>query len=173
MSRRLQFKLALTKWHEWLIYATTAVLLLTGVGWLLLERFGQVEGEFGAEPSSALPWLLMVHGAAAYAFVILSAMLVPVHMRLGWNASRNRPSGLLMVGISLFLALSGLALYYSSAERLRSLSSTSHWLVGLALPLLLVIHLVRGKGSRPQAAAKTGTLERPSKATKLRRGAKG
>jgi hypothetical protein len=152
MSRRPQFKLALSKWHEWLIYAATTALLLTGVAWLLLERYGQVEGEFGAEANPVMPWLLKVHGVAAYAFVIVSAMLVPVHIRLGWIASRNRPSGLLMVGTSLLLALSGLALYYSTAEGFRAYASAAHWLVGLAFPILLVVHLVRGKSSRPQAA---------------------
>lgn len=147
---RPQFKLALPKWHEWLLYTTTTVLLLTGIGWLLLERFGQVEGEFGLEPNPAMPWLLVLHGIIAYAFLIVSAMLIPVHIRLGWSAGRNRRSGLTMVGTSLFLAVTGLALYYSGAEGLRSASSTAHWLVGLALPVLLIFHLVSGKASRPR-----------------------
>ena len=152
MNRPPSFSLRLSRWHEWLIYAISGLLLVTGGAWLLLDRFGKVNGEFGPEPSPALPWLLLVHGAAAYAFAIAAAMLIPVHMRLGWNSGRNRRSGLLLVGISLFLILGGLALYYSTAEGFRSAATLSHWVVGLAMPVLIVLHLVRGKKSRPGGA---------------------
>jgi hypothetical protein len=157
MKRPPSFSLRLPRWHEWLIYAVTGLLVVTGVGWLLLDRFGKVNGEFGPEPSPTLPWLLLIHGAAAYGFAIAAAMLIPVHMRLGWNAGRNRRSGLLLVAISLFLILTGLALYYSTAEDFRSTSSLAHWLVGLAMPMLVLIHLIRGKKSRP---GPTGTKSR-------------
>ena len=150
MKRPPSFSLRLPRWHEWLVYAIASLLVVTGIAWLLLDRFGKVNGEFGPEPSPALPWLLLIHGAAAYGFAIIAAMLIPVHMRLGWNAGRNRRSGLSLVGISLFLVLTGLVLYYSTAEGFRSTSSLVHWMVGLALPPLIVIHLVRGKKSRPQ-----------------------
>lgn len=148
--RRAQFSVRLSRWHEWLIYAATTLLFVTGGAWLLLDRFGKVQGEFGPEPSPALPWMLLIHGTAAYAFTIIAAMLVPVHMRLGWKSGRNRPSGLLLVVISLFLLLSGLTLYYSTADTLRSAASLSHWVIGLATPLLILVHLLRGKGSRPK-----------------------
>lgn len=148
--KRPHFTVRLPRWHEWLIYAATTLLFVTGGAWLLLDRFGKVQGQFGPEPNHALPWMLLVHGMVAYAFVIIAAMLVPVHMRLGWGTGRNRPSGLLLVEISLFLLLSGLALYYSTDEVLRAATSLSHWLVGLAMPIPIVVHLVRGKGSRPK-----------------------
>lgn len=145
---RPSFSLKLPRWHEWLIYAASGLLVATGVAWLLLDRFGKIDGEFGPEPSPALPWLLLIHGAAAYGFAIVAAMLIPVHMRLGWDSGRNRRSGLLLAGLSLFLLLTGLALYYSTADGLRSAASLAHWLVGLLLPALIIIHLVRGKRSR-------------------------
>lgn len=139
-----QFALKLPRWHEWLIYATAALLFVTGAAWLLIDRFGKVQGEFGAEPNPALTWLLLGHGVAAYAFAIAAAMLVPVHMRLGWGSGRNRSSGLLLVTLGLFLLITGLALYYSTAEALRTAASLSHWVIGLALPIAVGIHLVRG-----------------------------
>lgn len=147
--KRIHFSLALPKWHEWLVYISVALLTLTGLAWLLLDTFGKVEGAFGPEQSPALPWLLSSHGVLAYVFLVAAAMLVPVHMRLGWNALRNRLSGLALVGTGLFLALSGLLLYYASSEGLRGASSTLHWIVGIALPVALVIHVVRGRASRP------------------------
>lgn len=148
--KRPQFSVQLPRWHEWLIHAAGGLLVITGGAWLLLDRFGKVRGDFGLEPNHALPWILLIHGTAAYAFAIIAAMLIPVHMRLGWKSGRNRPSGLLLVGVGLFLLLSGLALYYSTGEALRAAASLSHWLVGLAMPIAIVIHLVRGKRSRPK-----------------------
>jgi len=147
--KRIHFSLALPKWHEWLVYFSVALLTLTGLAWLLLDRVGKVEGDFGPQQNPALHWLLSSHGILAYVFVVAAAMLVPVHMRLGWNALRNRVSGLMLVGTGLLLALSGLLLYYASSEGLRGALSTLHWVVGIALPVALVVHVVRGKASRP------------------------
>lgn len=144
--KRVHFSLALPKWHEWLVYLSTAALAFTGIAWLLVDSFGKVEGEFGPESNPALPWLLAVHGVVAYAFLIVVAMVVPVHVRLGWNARRNRWSGLAMTGAGLFLAATGLLLYYASSDQSRHLASVAHWLVGVGLPILLAWHVVRGKG---------------------------
>ena len=146
--KRPQFRLQLPRWHEWLIYGGCTLLVLSGVAWLLLDRYGKVAGEFGAEPNPALPWLLLVHGTVAYAFTVTAAMLIPVHMRLGWNAGRNRPTGLLLIAISTFLILTGLGLYYSTGEQTRVIMSTMHWVVGLAMPVTIILHLLRGKRSR-------------------------
>lgn len=145
--KRVHFTLPLPKWHEWLVYLTVGLLTLSGLAWLWLDKFGKVQGEFGPEQSPALPWLLLVHGVVAYAFLIVAAMLVPVHVRLGWNALRNRVSGLTLVGFGLVLAVTGLLLYYATTEGLRALSSTAHWVVGIALPIALAVHIVRGKRS--------------------------
>ena len=146
--KRIHFSLSLPRWHEWLVYATAGLLPVSGAAWLILDRFGKIQGEFGPEQSPALPWLLMAHGVLAYAFLVVAAMLVPVHVRLGWNAGRNRKSGLLLVSIGLILAVTGLGLYYLSAEGVRSLSSTAHWVIGLALPIGLIVHVIRGKSGR-------------------------
>lgn len=147
--KRVHFSLALPKWHERLVYSTAGLLTATGIAWLLLDRFFKVEGEFGPEQSPALPWLLFGHGVLAYVFLVVAAMLLPVHVRLGWNALRNRLSGLVLITIGTVLAATGLLLYYASVDGLRSASSTAHWIVGLALPIALVVHVIRGKASQP------------------------
>ena len=154
MTKRPAFNLRLPAWQEWLIYLTVCALLVSGVGSLLLDKFGEVQGEFGPEPSPALPWLLSLHGVLAYVFVIASAMLINVHMRLGWYAHRNRVSGITLVAGSLMLIASGLLLYYATAEQLRSIASTAHWLIGLALPIALLVHLLRGKRGRPRTSGR-------------------
>lgn len=146
--KRIYFSLDLPRWHEWLIYLTVGLLTLTGLAWLLLDNFGKVEGEFGPEQNPALPWLLLGHGVLAYIFLVVAAMLLPVHVRLGWNAARNRKSGLTLLIAGAFLALTALVLYYASTEGFRGLSSMLHWIVGIGFPLLLIVHVIRGKGSR-------------------------
>lgn len=146
--KRIYFSLDLPRWHEWLIYLTVGLLTLTGLAWLLLDNFGKVEGEFGPEQNPALPWLLLGHGVLAYIFLVVAAMLLPVHVRLGWNAARNRKSGLTLLIAGAFLALTALVLYYASTEGFRGLSSVLHWIVGIGFPLLLIVHVIRGKGSR-------------------------
>ena len=146
--KRIYFSLDLPRWHEWLIYLTVGLLTLTGLAWLLLDNFGKVEGEFGPEQNPALPWLLLGHGVLAYIFLVVAAMLLPVHVRLGWNAARNRKSGLTLLIAGAFLALTALVLYYASTEGFRGLSSMLHWVVGIGFPLLLIVHVIRGKGSR-------------------------
>jgi hypothetical protein len=145
--KRVHFSLALPKWHEWLVYLAVGLLTVTGLAWLWFDRFGKVRGEFGPEQNPALPWLLLGHGIVAYTFLVVAAMLVPVHARLGWNALRNRRSGLTLFATGLLLAATGLLLYYSTAEGLRSVSSFVHWAIGIALPVLLGVHVIRGKRS--------------------------
>lgn len=155
--KRPTFNLRLAAWHEWVIYLVTAILVISGSAWLLLDQFGKRQGEFGPEPHAALPWLLLAHGSAAYVFVCAAAMLIPVHMRLGWYSRRNKPSGMYLVGTSLLLVGTGLALYYATSDGLRALASTSHWIIGLTLPIAMVIHLVRGKRSRASTTKRTPT----------------
>lgn len=140
----------LARWHEWLIYASIALLTVSGLAWLLLDRFGQVDGDFGPEPHPALPWLLMVHGLAAYAFLVIAAALFPLHVRFGWIKRRNRWSGATLLTVSFVLAATGLALYYATAEGLRAATSFAHWAVGICMPLALIIHVIRGKASRAE-----------------------
>ncbi|HVI06447.1 MAG TPA: hypothetical protein VM711_10190 [Sphingomicrobium sp.] len=148
MRPRSNFTVKLARWHEWLVYLGVALLFVTGIGWLLLDRYGKVTGEFGQEPSHFLPWLLLAHGTAAYFCAIVVAMLLPVHVRLGWNSGRNKKSGLTLILVSLFLTLSGLGLYYSTSEQLRKTTSLTHWVVGMAFPLALIMHLIRRAPSR-------------------------
>ena len=159
----------LARWHEWLIYASIALLTVSGLAWLLLDRFGKIEGEFGPEQHPALPWLLMIHGIVAYAFLVIAAALFPLHVRFGWIKKRNRWSGAALLAVSFILAASGLALYYASAEGLRASASVVHWVVGIGMPLALVIHVIRGKASRAERRRKIADGVSKDRADTLRR----
>ena len=73
------------------------------------------------------------------------------HIKRGWRQKSNRKSGLVL-GIGLIaLTASAAALYYLADEQLRSWTSTLHWIVGLALPVLLITHIVLGRRAKRPA----------------------
>jgi hypothetical protein len=106
---------------------------------------------------------MKVHGAAAMATLVLVGMLLTSHVRFAWRARRNRGNGSLFLGAFGVLTITGYGLCYAGGERLRAWTSWIHLAVGLALPLLLILHIWLGKRTRP-----AGHLQkRPSSMAKL------
>ena len=145
----------LPRWHEWAIYAGFGALLVTGLAWLALDRGVRVAGDFGPEHHPAEHWMLIVHGIAAYLFLLVAGALIPVHVKLGWSIDRNRVSGVTLASILGLLALTALGLYYLGDDALRGWSSTAHWLAGLVALPALVIHVIRGRRSATPRRAKS------------------
>lgn len=134
----------LPRWQEWSVYALLAALLVTGLAWLGLDTWVRIEGEFGPEHHPVQALSLIVHGIAAYAFLVIAGAMIPVHIKLGWHLKRNRKSGLVLALACLALALTAVALYYVGAEGFRSAASLAHWLVGIALLPVFLVHAVKG-----------------------------
>jgi len=143
MSKRRPSRLP--RWQEWAVYIGLGSLIVTGIAWLALDQWVRVYGDFGPEHHPAEHWALIVHGIAAYVFLIVGGAMIPVHVKLGWNLRRNLVSGLAVASICIVLALTALALYYVGDEVARHWSSVMHWTVGLiALPAILV-HAIKGR----------------------------
>jgi hypothetical protein len=129
-------------------------LFLSGALWLLTDRLKQ--------PSSGEMWsrmktsLLMLHGAGAMVMLVLFGGLMPFHVRVGWRRKRNRTTGTVMLAANVALIVTAFGLYYAGAEPVRDWASTVHTGVGLALPALLALHIVRGR-----RRAHAVELERP------------
>ena len=94
---------------------------------------------------------MKIHGAAAMAILVLVGMLLTGHVRFAWRARRNRCNGSLFLGAFGILTLTGYGLYYAGGESLRAWTSWIHLAVGLALPLLLILHIWLGKRTRSAA----------------------
>lgn len=92
---------------------------------------------------------MKIHGAAAMAILVLVGMLLTGHVRFAWRARRNRGNGSLFLSAFGILTVTGYGLYYAGGERLRAWTSWIHLAVGLALPLLLTLHIWLGKQTRP------------------------
>jgi hypothetical protein len=107
---------------------------------------------------SAKAWAMKVHGAAAMAVLVLIGMLLNEHVRLAWRAGRNRANGSVFLSAFAVLTITGYGLYYAGGERLRAWTSWIHLAIGLVLPILLLIHILLGKKTRPtvQSSTKSG-----------------
>jgi len=127
-----------------LVYAVLAVLFLSGAIWGYLQYLVS-----GADVAASKSWCLKIHGAAAMATLVLIGVLLHGHVRFAWRARRNRVNGVLVLSALGFLTLTGYGLYYAGDERLRAWTSWIHLGLGLALPALLVMHILLGGRTRP------------------------
>lgn len=135
--------------HRTWLFGAFATAFITGTAWWVLHRWFPVNGEFGPAPHPVEPWLIRLHGAAAMVTLVLLGSLLAHHVRHAWLAHRNRRSGGLLLTLNGLLALTGYALYYAGGETLRAFASAAHLTLGLALPVLLLLHIVCGRRTRP------------------------
>ena len=135
----------LGRWHQGAVYGATAALAVSGIIWLVLHYFLAVPGEYGPQIHPLEPWMLRLHGAAAMAGLIIYGSLLPVHIRRAWSIRRNIVLGIGLVAFMLLLTVTGYLLYYAGDENTRPVISAAHWILGLAVPALLVWHVVSGR----------------------------
>lgn len=117
--------------------------LTTGLWWYYLHRWGQVESEWG--DLMPHPWqktLLRVHGASAFCAMMSFGFLLARHLPPAWRTRRHRLSGLPLTMLVVTMIVSGYALYYAG-EELRPLAADVHLYSGLALPVVLLAHIVQ------------------------------
>ena len=141
-------------------YALGFVLLAlvgSGLAWLgthYADALGFTAGdELARVAREALA--MKLHGAAAMATLIALGAMVAAHARPAWRLRRNRGSGSLVVATFAVLAATGYALYYFATDDARPPLSLLHWVTGLALVVLLPVHLVLGRRTR-------GAMRRPA-----------
>ncbi len=122
------------------LYAVGGGLWLSGGLWLPFHYLVQSPGDFAPGPHPLEPWWLRAHGAFAFCAIWVFGLLWSVHVTPGWAAGERRRSGGLVVGLFLWLILSGYLLYYLGHERLRAVTSLLHWSLGLLLPFAFILH---------------------------------
>ena len=135
----------LGRWHERAVYFSVALLILSGVLWLLFHYFFRIQGEFGPSPHPLEYWWLRLHGAAAMLSLIVIGSMLPVHVRRAWELRKNIATGLATAAVLVLLVVTGYALYYFAGGSSRAVISVSHWIIGLALPMVLAWHVWRGR----------------------------
>ena len=131
--------------HKKWLHAGFTLLWLSGALWLAFHYFFQVKGDFGPAPHPLQIWWLRLHGLMAMAALVLAGSLAPNHIRLAMDRRRNQRSGLTMLGLTVWLAATGYALYYFPTDDNANWLPHLHWIAGLALPLMLVLHIRMGR----------------------------
>lgn len=141
----------LTRAHRSLVYATLALLFLSGAVWAGLNYFTVAPDDFGSASKSVA---MKIHGGAAMAILVLIGMVLHGHVRFAWRVSRNRINGTIFLGAFALLTLTGYGLYYAGGEKLRAWTSWIHLTAGLILPILFLMHVWLGKRTRPATQPK-------------------
>ena len=121
-----------------------AALLLSGAVWLVFHHLLATPDDLSPHPAEA--WSMRAHGALAMAALLVVGGLLTQHSLPAWRRGLNRASGAWMAGTMLLLTITGYLLYYAGTPALREPMSWLHWTVGLAVPLLLGLHM--GKAGR-------------------------
>lgn len=132
--------LRLGKGRKLAFHALWLGLIGSGVVWLFLHYFVLVKGEFGPEHSPFEPLSLKVHGGLAFLALWFGGMMWGTHMLKGWSQKRRRWTGVSLLVVFVVLIVSGYLLYYAGDEDLRSRISLVHWVVGLGIFLVYLVH---------------------------------
>lgn len=128
------------------LYAAFTLLTITGAVWLLADwRKNPLEPDLWQDIA---PMMLMLHGGAAMAALMLLGALVPVHIRRAWRSGRNRLTGPIMVAVNAVLIATAFGLYYAGSDTVRPWVSDLHIVVGVALPVALLGHVWLGHRTR-------------------------
>jgi hypothetical protein len=128
-----------------------AAMWVTGCVWLVLHYFLQRNGQYGPELHPLEPWMLKAHGLFLIPALLAMGGLTFVHLPVGWRDRSRRNLGLALTIVAAFLLVTGYLLYYAGGETLREWSAITHWVVGLASPVLFFWHYAARTASKPAA----------------------
>jgi hypothetical protein len=126
-------------------YAVFATLAATGAVWLIADLLKDPEGEIWQMIAADM---LMLHGMTAMIALILIGAMIPLHIQRAWRSGKNRTSGVVMIGTNAVLVATAWGLYYAGSDLLRTFVADVHIAVGLALPALVIAHVVLGRRYR-------------------------
>jgi multisubunit Na+/H+ antiporter MnhC subunit len=117
------------------LYATGAVVLGSGVAWLVARD--------PTRPGLATA-SMEIHGGAAMVLLVLVGAVSALHAATAWREGKNRWSGTAVAAVVTVLILTGFLLYYLGDEDMRGFVSIVHWTVGVAAAALLSLHVWLG-----------------------------
>lgn len=127
------------------LFAFILLSWVTGVTFFILNRWVEIEGEFGLEKHPVQATFLKVHGAAAFLMMISYGYLLATHVPAGYRSRRQRILGLSLVSAQGFLIVTAYGLYYVGGADFRAFIGYAHASVGFIFPFLLVMHIISGK----------------------------
>ncbi len=136
------------RWSVWTLYLSVAVMIGTGVTWVILDTFFERMGDFGPEKHPAQLYLIRIHGALAMGMMMIFGALLATHVRHYWRKRKKRATGVVLIVIWTLLMASAYALYYTGGEITRAVAHWTHIALGLCLPAWLIGHVIRRRGEK-------------------------
>ena len=138
----------LGRFYRNFLYVTGWGVWLTGLLWIFYHYFMRVKGPFGFKTNPAEEWWLMAHGSFAVLATWFFGWMWSHHVATGWDLNWRRKSGGTMAGTTIFLIVSGYALYYIGSPDWLDWTGIAHWAVGIAALAVFFIHWL--SKSRPK-----------------------
>jgi hypothetical protein len=139
MSLRLAYR------HRLAIDIVLALVLASGIAWLLIDRGDTME----APERALLHTAVRVHALAGLACVYVVGTLWFMHVRRAWRSQRNRVAGSLFFALMATLIATGYALGYLTGEGNHLAIARLHWIAGLVAACVYLVHRWRGPMTRP------------------------
>jgi hypothetical protein len=146
---------------RWQRIATHAIFGFCALSGLLFFMAHEVHLELPGVGSHSL---LVAHGISAAVALMAFGAVMPAHIRVAWNARRNRTTGITLSALLSALMLTGLLLYYGS-EDWRDTVIWSHWVMGALGLWLFPLHFVWGQratASPPSPRSPWAQSQRPT-----------
>ena len=135
----------LPRWHRRAIYLVTGLLVLSGLAWLAVGYLLAPPGEPTPAPHAYGGPLLAIHGVVAYVALVAYTLVGYTHMRTGWRVPDLRVAAFWLCATLALLIATGLGLYYVATETAHPALRWLHVAAGLLLPMVLALHILRGR----------------------------
>jgi hypothetical protein len=142
--------LRLRCWVRRAIYVIVAGAWCTGLSFYVLRGWFQIEGEFGSESHAWQAPMLLLHGAIAFAALLMIGAMLFSHVPTAWRTMRSRWHGLTLAASLCVMLLTAWCLYYLGNDAARTWAANVHLVVGLSLPAQVAWHVVLGRRNHRQ-----------------------
>jgi hypothetical protein len=139
---------SLPLWLRVSIHAVFAALWIAGAWVFVLKHFFETPSEFGLAPHPWQPKILMIHGMIAVLATYLFGWISSRHVTDTWRRGVDRRSGIALIGLIALLIVSGFASFFFVDDSLRKWNGSIHEILGLALVVPWIVHLLYGRGRR-------------------------
>jgi hypothetical protein len=123
------------------LYAATTMVFASGALWLAVRYLPASR----PLPDGLAAVSMRIHGGAAMVLLVLIGCAASLHAPGGWRERKNVATGISLSAALVLLTATGYCLYYLGDEFARTVSSISHWVLGLALPAALACHIKLGR----------------------------
>ena len=132
------------------IYSCFCIMAISGLGIYFLDNFFFIETEYGLRSNPWLDEFKLLHNSANFVFIFLVGKIFNQHIFLGLKKKKRDRfySGHMIFYITLFLATSGVLLFYLSDEKLSGFLRDLHLYMGLFLIFNFLIYYLSLKNKK-------------------------